>query len=86
MQTISIFIIVLIVNFTLSVGCSKSPTILYSVPLCDCSFDQDNPGSTCLGRYVCDARTPCATANGQSDKCIPEESYEVIYDSSPGPF
>ena len=73
MQMRSLFILMLLVGFALSVGCTKPPTALYNVPLCDCSFDQENPRGLCRGGYVCDAHALCVVSNGQSDKCVPEE-------------
>lgn len=71
MKKIHITTIALVVLVLLATGCSKTPTTLFTAPLCDCNCQVDDPQSVCHPWEFCDSTAACIRANANSDKCVP---------------
>ena len=72
----AVIIPLLILSFALITGCSKQPEIIMAVPLCDCSYNPEDPQADCWEGYVCDANAACSHDGGLFDKCVPQSSVE----------
>lgn len=55
-----------------SAGCSKQPEVIMAVPLCDCSYNPEDPRADCWEGYVCVSDTACSHDGGLYDKCVPQ--------------
>ena len=79
LHSISVLIMILIMSLILSIGCTKTPRVLFTVPLCDCNYNEENPRDKCHGGYVCDSHSPCVNAHAQNDKCVPVMDLNKYY-------